>query len=62
MNATSLPTSPLAATGIPGLDDVLAGGLTPNGQYLLEGVPGSGKSTLGDAVRDRGVHRGQPAR
>src|SRR4051812_5177093 len=39
----------LVATGIPGLDDVLGGGFTPNRVYLIEGNPGSGKTTL--AVR-----------
>lgn len=33
-------------TGIAGLDDVLGGGLTPHRLYLVEGVPGSGKTTL----------------
>src|SRR5438270_178936 len=28
---------PLIATGIPGLDDILAGGFTPNRIYLVEG-------------------------
>lgn len=32
--------------GIPGLDDVLCGGLTRDRQYLFEGMPGSGKTTL----------------
>jgi circadian clock protein KaiC len=36
----------VAATGIEGLDDILCGGLTPFRLYLLEGVPGSGKTTL----------------
>jgi circadian clock protein KaiC len=36
----------LAGTGVEGLDDVLNGGLTPYRLYLLEGVPGSGKTTL----------------
>jgi circadian clock protein KaiC len=35
-----------SATGIPGLDDILCGGLTANRLYLIEGVPGSGKTTL----------------
>jgi circadian clock protein KaiC len=34
------------ATGVEGLDDILAGGFTPHRLYLLEGVPGSGKTTL----------------
>jgi circadian clock protein KaiC len=33
-------------TGIPGLDDVLAGGLIPHRLYLVEGNPGAGKTTL----------------
>lgn len=35
-----------AATGIEGLDNVLAGGFAPRQLYLIEGVPGSGKTTL----------------
>lgn len=34
------------ATGTRGLDDVLRGGLTPERLYLVEGTPGSGKTTL----------------
>ena len=34
------------ATGITGLDNILAGGFTPNRIYLIEGDPGSGKTTL----------------
>ena len=34
------------ATGIAGLDDILFGGLTPDRVYLLQGAPGSGKTTL----------------
>ncbi len=32
--------------GVPGLDDILGGGLTPARIYLLEGTPGAGKTTL----------------
>jgi circadian clock protein KaiC len=32
---------------VPGLDDILFGGLTRNRVYLIEGAPGSGKTTLG---------------
>ena len=35
-----------SATGIAGLDDVLFGGLVPNRLYLVDGDPGSGKTTL----------------
>lgn len=38
--------SVLNSTGIVGLDNILNGGLTPNRLYLIEGVPGSGKTTL----------------
>jgi len=36
----------LVATGIPGLDDILGGGLPADRLYLVEGSPGSGKTTL----------------
>lgn len=36
----------VSATGIEGMDDILCGGLTPYRLYLIEGVPGSGKTTL----------------
>ena len=35
-----------ARTGVPGLDDVLGGGLDRARAYLLEGDPGTGKTTL----------------
>ena len=38
---------PMALTGIAGLDDILNGGLTPHRMYLVEGTPGTGKTTLG---------------
>ena len=34
------------STGILGLDDILGGGFDPNRLYLVEGTPGSGKTTL----------------
>ena len=39
-------TAPIASTGIIGLDDVLHGGLVRNRLYLIEGTPGTGKTTL----------------
>jgi circadian clock protein KaiC len=41
--ALALPVVPL---GVPGLDDVLMGGLPANRVYLVEGDPGAGKTTL----------------
>jgi circadian clock protein KaiC len=35
-----------SATGISGLDDIVGGGLPSNRLYLLEGKPGTGKTTL----------------
>lgn len=35
-----------AGTGVAGLDDILAGGLSPGHVYLLEGSPGTGKTTI----------------
>ena len=34
-------------TGVEGFDDVLGGGLAPGRCYLLEGSPGTGKTTVG---------------
>jgi circadian clock protein KaiC len=49
-----------ATTGIAGLDDILQGGLTPHRLYLVEGVPGSGKTTLSLQFLLEGVRRGEP--
>src|SRR5262245_17669096 len=35
-----------ARIGVPGLDDILAGGLTVGHVFLLEGSPGTGKTTI----------------
>jgi circadian clock protein KaiC len=64
---TFSPVSPVAArtasarmsTGIAGLDDILNGGLTPHRMYLVEGSPGTGKTTLGLQFLLDGVARGE---
>ena len=48
-------------TGIPGLDDILGGGLPPDCFYLLRGDPGSGKTTLALQFLLEGVRRGEKA-
>lgn len=48
-----------ASTGIPGLDDILGGGLPADHLYLVEGNPGSGKTTLGLQFLLRGADRGE---
>src|SRR4051812_41894099 len=54
---------PRAATGITGLDDVIGGGLAVNRLHLLEGSPGTGKTTIalqfllaGAAAGESGVY------
>ena len=49
----------LCATGVPGLDEVLGGGLPCGGLYLLEGHPGSGKTTLALQFLLEGARRGE---
>lgn len=45
-SAGEAATSRRMATGIEGLDDILEGGLPANRIYLIEGDPGTGKTTL----------------
>lgn len=49
----------LAGTGIQGLDDVLLGGLAREHLYLVEGTPGSGKTTLALQFLLEGVRSGE---
>jgi circadian clock protein KaiC len=46
-------------SGIEGLDDILGGGLPSNCFYLVQGDPGSGKTTLALQFLLEGVRRGQ---
>ncbi len=48
-----------SSTGVAGLDDILGGGLDPDCLYLVEGRPGSGKTTLGLQFLLEGIRRGE---
>ena len=52
-------TTDFLSTGVPGLDEVLAGGLTSDRLYLVEGEPGTGKTTLALQFLNEGVRRGE---
>lgn len=47
------------STGIPGLDNVLGGGLTKERLYLLEGDPGAGKTTMALQFLIEGAKQGE---
>ena len=61
LSTSSATSSGRASTGIPGLDDILGGGLTPDRFYLVEGTPGTGKTTLALQFLMEGVRLGVPA-
>src|SRR5688572_13724327 len=55
----SLSERPRVSTGLSGLDDILGGGLDPDCLYLVEGRPGTGKTTLGLHFLLDGIKRGE---
>jgi len=67
--ATAQPDTPsssngrspdIVASGVPGLDSVLAGGYPRNHLFLVEGDPGTGKTTLAMQFLMQGVAEGEP--
>src|SRR4051812_22056199 len=50
---------PRILSGIKGLDDILGGGFPKNHLYLVEGDPGTGKTTLALQFLLEGVRRGE---
>jgi circadian clock protein KaiC len=60
LNQNSAPANDLrCSSGVEGLDDILAGGLPSNCFYLVQGDPGSGKTTLALQFLLEGVRRGE---
>lgn len=53
------PTGGRVGTGVAGLDTVLGGGFPPNHLYLVEGTPGTGKTTLALQFLLEGAAHGQ---
>ncbi|MEM2732600.1 MAG: ATPase domain-containing protein, partial [Nitrososphaerota archaeon] len=47
-------------TGIPGLDEILGGGIPKRNVVLLSGGPGTGKSIFGQQYLYNGLMRGEP--
>ena len=47
------------STGVPGLDAILRGGLPAGRTYLIEGEPGTGKTTLGIQFLLEGMRQGE---
>ena len=45
-------------SGVPGLDEVLAGGFLRGGVYLVTGTPGAGKTILSNQIAFHHVHQG----
>jgi circadian clock protein KaiC len=50
---------PLVQTKVPGLDEVLGGGLREGGLYLVYGASGSGKTMLAAQIAFARAHRGE---
>jgi circadian clock protein KaiC len=55
------PDRPLVCTGVPGFDEILHGGLPRGHLYLIEGNPGTGKTTLGLQFLLEGIRNGERA-
>src|SRR5437764_2462205 len=59
MAKSKIALAPRCRTGISGLDDVLNGGLPTRRMYLIQGSPGSGKTTLALQFLNEGARNGE---
>lgn len=59
IQSSSSPGESFFSTGIAGLDKILGGGLKPRRVYLIEGEPGTGKTTAGLQFLVEGASRGE---
>ncbi|GJI94467.1 circadian clock protein KaiC [Duganella caerulea] len=59
MQAQNSVTTLFLSSGVPGLDEILAGGLTRDRLYLVEGEPGTGKTTLALQFLNEGARHGE---
>jgi circadian clock protein KaiC len=55
----SIRPGPVTVTGVPGLDYVLGGGLPAERVFLIEGAPGTGKTTIALQFLLEGVRRNE---
>ena len=58
--STNGRAAPVSLTGVPGLDSVMAGGYPSGHLFLVEGDPGTGKTTLALQFLLEGVRRKEP--
>jgi circadian clock protein KaiC len=59
MDGPAFAQAQLISSGVPGLDNVLGGGWLPSRMYLVEGTPGSGKTTLALQFLRDGAQKGE---
>jgi circadian clock protein KaiC len=59
MSTPGTGTDDPISIGVPSFDDILGGGLSPHRFYLVQGVPGSGKTTLALQFLMEGARHGE---
>jgi circadian clock protein KaiC len=61
LTSTRSQSNPRCSLGSPGMDDILGGGLPRGHFYLLEGEPGTGKTTMALQFVMQGLRQGEKA-